>query len=76
MAVRLGITLAAARVNKGLTQNEAAELIGVCKKTLIEYEKGKRVPSIKVLNRMSDVYSWPVDGFLVAFHTTSEGSNK
>ena len=70
MAIRYGITPAAARVNKGLTQNEAANKIGVCKKTLIAYEKGKRVPSIEVLNKMSDIYGWPVDGFLILPSTT------
>lgn len=36
------ITLAAARVNKGLTQTELAEKMGVSKQSVFDWENGKR----------------------------------
>ena len=38
------ITLAAARVNAGLSQQEAAKALGVSVATLQNYESGKTVP--------------------------------
>lgn len=37
----MAITLKAARVNKGLTQREAAKTLGISESTLFGYEKGK-----------------------------------
>ena len=39
--VRAGFTLKTAREKKGLTQEEAAKLIGVGKDTISNYERGK-----------------------------------
>ncbi len=50
------ITLKAARVSKGLTQKEAAKLIGVTVDTLANYEKGKTYPDIPILKRIESVY--------------------
>ena len=50
------VTLRAARVNKGLTQNEAAKRIGITVDTLANYEKGKTYPDVPVLKRIEVVY--------------------
>lgn len=42
----MSITLKAARVNKGLTQRQAAELIGVTAETIGSWETGKRSPNL------------------------------
>ena len=39
-------TIKALRVNKGMTQSEMAELLGVTKKTIGAWENGKSMPSI------------------------------
>ncbi len=52
----MAITLKAARVNAGLTQKEAAELIGVSKDTLSNYERGESYPDVPVLKRIEDAY--------------------
>ena len=39
-------TMKALRVNKGLTQSEMAEALGVSKKTVGAWENGKSMPSI------------------------------
>ena len=50
------LTLKAARVNAGLTQVEAAKKIGISDATLLNYEKGRAVPDVRVLKRIEDVY--------------------
>ena len=50
------ITLRAARVSKGLTQKEAAKLIGVTVDTLANYEKGRTYPDIPILKKIEKVY--------------------
>ena len=40
------ISLAAARVNARMTQQQVAEKMGVSKQTIINWEKGKVVPGI------------------------------
>lgn len=55
------ITLAAARVNAGLTQKEAAELAKVSKRTLSSYERGERLPKVDVLNALCQNYGCKLD---------------
>lgn len=55
------ITLAAARVNAGLKQGEAAEKIGVMPQTLRNWEKGKTAPKIAQVNKMCTLYGIPSD---------------
>ena len=52
----MGITLKAARVNRNLSQKEAAEKIGVSTSTLQKYEAGKHFPDIPTLKRIENVY--------------------
>lgn len=40
------ITLKAARVNRGITQEELADILKVSKKTISSWESGKTVPKI------------------------------
>ena len=53
------ITLKSARVNKGLTQEQAAKLIGVTTDTLSNYERGKSFPDVPVIKKIEDVYGVP-----------------
>lgn len=50
------ITLKSARVNKDLTQEEAAKLIGVTADTLRRYEKGISFPDVPVIMQIEKVY--------------------
>lgn len=52
----MAMTLKAARVNKGLTQREAAELLGVSKDTLWNYENSKTYPDVPVIKKIEEVY--------------------
>lgn len=54
------ITLEAARVNVGLSQKQAAPLIGVSLSTLKNYENGKTRPNWDTLSKMSNTYKIPI----------------
>lgn len=53
------ISARAARVNAGLTLQQAATKIGVNRSTLMKYEKGETVPDWDVANKIGEVYSFP-----------------
>lgn len=53
------ITLAAARVNAGLNQQEAAQKLGISKATLQNYEAGKTVPDWDMVHKIGTVYQYP-----------------
>lgn len=53
------ISMAAARVNANMTQQEAAEKLGISKATLQNYEAGKTVPDWDMVHKIGDVYHFP-----------------
>ena len=55
------ISLAAARVNAGLSQKDAASKIGIAAKTLGNYESGVSVPRWDTLVNMSKIYKIDID---------------
>lgn len=55
------ISLASARVNAGMTQEEIAHKMGVSKKTIINWEKGNTSPSFAVIQMLSSIYNIPAD---------------
>lgn len=59
------ISLAAARVNAKLTQEEVAHRLQITKRTLINWEKGVVVPSFAGLNMLSDIYGIPIDNIFL-----------
>lgn len=50
------VSLKAARINKGLTQKEAAERLGISAETLANYENGLSYPNVLVIKRIEAVY--------------------
>lgn len=52
----MSITLKAARVNKGLTQKEAAVSLEISEATLFSYEKGRTFPPQNVIVRIEKLY--------------------
>ena len=50
------ITLAAARINKGLTQEQAAKELKGSKKTLWSWENGKTIPKIDKIEAICKLY--------------------
>ena len=51
------VTLKAARVNKGLTQKEAADELEISKDTLAAYEKGKSFPDVRMISKIEKLYN-------------------
>lgn len=52
----MAITLKALRVNKGLSQKEAAELLGITPETLGKWENGKTYPDVPNIQKIEKAY--------------------
>jgi len=57
---KLQITLAAARVNAGMTQDDVAREMHVSKQTIVNWEKGNSEPSISQSKMLSELYKMPL----------------
>lgn len=57
MEAKFQISLAAARVNAGLTQEDVAKTLGVSKNTIINWEKGKSIPRVTQMQKMCEIYN-------------------
>ena len=57
-------TLRAARVFNDMTQEEAAQMLGITPNTLGRYERGKSYPDILMVKRMEKLYGVPYDRLL------------
>ncbi len=58
------ITLKAARINAGFTQNKAAERLGISTETLANYEKGKSFPDVLMLKKIEKLYAIDYDNLI------------
>ena len=66
------ISLAAARVNAGMTQEEVAEVTGKSKQTIINWEKGRTAPGIPEIDMLARIYKIPQSNiFLPSYSTNS-----
>ena len=68
---KLQISLAAARVNAGLTQEDVAKRIRVSKQTIVNWEKGKIVPGIPQIETLSRIYGIPQDNIFLPCYSTN-----
>ena len=57
----LKITLKAARINKGLTQDQVATELHVTKKTVGAWENGKSIPKIDKIEPLCTLYGVKYD---------------
>lgn len=67
---KLQISLAAARVNAGMTQDEVAKKMGVTRATIISWEKGKVIPGIPEMEMLSRTYGIPQDYIFLPCYST------
>lgn len=58
------ITLKAARTNVGLTQQEAADKIGVTVDTMSNWERAKSFPNALQIRRIEEVYGVSYDNLI------------
>ena len=57
----LQISLAAARVNAEMTQDEVAKALHVGKQTIVNWEKGATEPKISQRRQLSALYKMPIE---------------
>lgn len=55
------ITMAAARINAGLTQKELATACGVSEAAVFNWENGKNAPKLKHLPKLENAYGISLD---------------
>ena len=55
------ISLAAARVNAGLTQRDVAAAMGVSQSTVINWEKYVTEPTVGQSRKLCELYEMPID---------------
>lgn len=58
------VTLKALRANSGLTQEEAAKLVGVSKYTWSNYEQGKTFPDVPTIQKIQDKFHVTYDDII------------
>lgn len=58
------ISLRAARVNAGLTQDEVAKEVKKSKNTIVSYEKGRSIPDIETGKALAKLYRMSVDDII------------
>lgn len=68
--VAVQISLAAARVNANLTQDEVSRHLHVSKQTIVNWEKGKAVPTFIALTALSNLYGIPIDNIILPSKST------
>lgn len=61
----LQISLAAARVNAEMTQDEAAKAMHVGKQTIVSWEKGATEPKISQIRQLSRLYRIPIENIFL-----------
>ncbi|MDD4510515.1 MAG: helix-turn-helix transcriptional regulator [Oscillospiraceae bacterium] len=64
------ITLAAARVNAGMTQDDVAKRMHIGKQTIGNWENGKIIPGIPEIEMLSNLYNMPVDYIFLPHEST------
>lgn len=62
---KLQISLAAARVNAGMTQDDVSKAMKISKNTLVNWEKGLSEPTITQGRKLSELYNMPLDNIFL-----------
>lgn len=62
---QIKITLAAARVNAGLTQEDVAKELHVSKQTIVNWEKGKCAVGYAQAKALEALYNIPMDNIFL-----------
>ena len=62
----MNMSLKAARVNKGLTQEAAASQLGISKQTLVSYEKYRTIPDVLMAQKIAALYESTIDALSFA----------
>ena len=60
----IGVQIKKARLNAGFTQEQAAEVLGVSRQTISNWEHNNILPSIEMLIKIADFFSVSTDFLL------------
>lgn len=64
------ISLAAARVNARMTQEDVAKIMHISKQTIANWENGKTIPKIASLEKLCDIYNIPPNFIFLPTNST------
>lgn len=64
MSESIRISLKAARVNAGITMDEACKALKVSKTTILNWEKGYTFPSVDKAIELSELYKLPLENII------------
>lgn len=67
---KLQISLAAARVNAEMTQEDVAKKMHISKQTIVNWEKGKIIPGIPEVEMLARIYKIPQDNIFLPCYST------
>lgn len=59
--MNIKISMAAARINAGLTQKQVCAALNISKTTLVNYEKGRTIPDVKIGGELAKLYNMSTD---------------
>lgn len=59
----IGQKLKEIRVRNGVSQEQAAKVLGICRSAYCNYEIGRRSPDFSVIKRLANFYRIPLDAF-------------
>jgi DNA-binding XRE family transcriptional regulator len=59
------ISLAAARVNADMTQDDVAKAMKIGKQTVVNWEKGVTEPKISQIRQLSKLYDMPIENIFL-----------
>ena len=62
---KTGRLIASLRKEKGLTQREVADKLGICPKTVSKWETGKGFPDVSLIAKLSDVFAVDISKLLI-----------
>ena len=63
----LQISLASARVNAKMTQEDVAKAIKVSKNTIVNWENGRSEPKSSQIRELSELYNIPIDNIFIPY---------
>lgn len=75
-AKRIGNFLKELRNEKGMTQEQLGEKIGVSNKTISRWETGNYMPPVDCLNILSDIYNISINEILAGERATGDAFTK
>lgn len=66
----LQISLASARKNADMTQDDVAKEMHVSKQTIVNWEKGRVLPSLATIEKLSRLYNIPINNISLPIEST------